>query len=79
MKEKIGNVTGMILIYLNTRKEREIEKTDWMNENVAKVIITKDMYSRKADTDQYLSPNYFQPKNQAKNILLGVADRMQMF
>ena len=35
------------------------------------------MYSKKTDTHQYLSPNLCHPKNQTKNISIGVADRIR--
>ena len=94
-------------ISLRTCKDRKIEKTKWMNENIVKykikfamecsqdemvflvtnivakaiadkkVVITTDMYSKKTDTQQYLSPNSCHPKNQTKNISIGVADRIR--
>ena len=87
-------------ISLRTCKDREIEKTKWMNENIAKgkikfamecsqdemvfldrnivatliadkkFVITTDMYSKKTDTHQYLSPNSCHPKSQTKIYLL---------
>ena len=41
-----------------------------------KVVITTDLYSKKTNTHQYLSPNSCHPKNQTKNIPIGVADRI---
>ena len=35
------------------------------------------MYSKKADTHQYLNPNSCHPKNQTKSIPIGVADRIR--
>ena len=35
------------------------------------------MYSKKTDTHQYLSPNSCHPKNQTRNIPIGVADRIR--
>ena len=42
-----------------------------------KVVITTDMYSKKTNTHQYLSPNSCHPKFRTKNISLGVADRIR--
>ena len=41
-----------------------------------KVVSTKDMYSKITDTHQYLSPSLCHPKNQTKNISIGVANRI---
>ena len=42
-----------------------------------KVVITTDMYSKKMDTHQNLSPDSCHPKNQTKNIPIGKADRIR--
>ena len=42
-----------------------------------KIVITTDMYSKKPDTHQYLIPNSCHPKNQTKNISIGVADKIR--
>ena len=42
-----------------------------------KVVITTDMYSKKTDTYQYLSPDSCHPKIQIKNTLIGLADKIR--
>ena len=42
-----------------------------------KVVITKDMYSKKSNTHHYISRNSCHPKNQTKSIPIGVADRIR--
>ena len=42
-----------------------------------KVVITKDMYSKKSNAHHYISWNSCHPKNQTKSISIGLADRIR--
>ena len=94
-------------ISLQSSREREIEKTNWMNDDIVKnkikftmecsqnemvfldtkiiattisekqVVITTNIYSKKADTHQYLNPNSCHPKSQIMSMPIGVADRIR--
>ena len=94
-------------ISTDTSKERENDKTTWMNNNIVKgkikftmeasqeemifldtkvtpvevsegnVLLATDMYSKKTDTHQYVSPKSCHPKQQIEGIPIGVADRIR--